>query len=346
MESFPTLTMAYCRVLTDYLVAKGYDLAPVLSVLGVAENEIGNADRLISRVRFNEALDAAIELTGDPFVGLHAGEHIRPTHYGVLGYVMMTCETPRQVIDRHRRWHQLVAGGETVEYEVEGNLLWLRGSLPQAEHLLTRPGVECNMASVISFARWIASPQLNPAEVCFPYPAPLDLVEYRRVFRCPMRFEAQGFALAVANSLLDMPLPQSDPDLRQMMEAKASRQAAELGLEDDVFLGQLRKVLASQFAHVIPDMDTAATAMNISARTLQRRLTERDTNFKRVLDDTRRDLAISYVRDPQLSLVDIAFLLGFSEQSALNRAFRRWTQKTPTDYRAVMQAFMPNKSVA
>lgn len=333
MQAVPTLTMAYCRVLTDYLRARGHALAPVLQVLGVSEAELGDADWRIPRVRFNAALEQAIELSEDPFIGLHAGEQVRPAHYGVLGHVMMSCETSRHVIERHRQWHQLVARGEIVEYEETKNLVWLRESLPGGKDLITRAGVECNMAATLTYARWLFGRDIVPAELHFPYPAPADLAEYRRVFRCPMRFDADGLALAIHGGMLDAALPQANPELRQLMEARAARQAAELGLDGDEFLGQLRKVIAARLPQAAPDMDAAAAAMNISARTLQRRLAERGTHYKRALDDTRRDLALSYVRDPQLSLMDAVLLLGFSEQSAFHRAFRRWTGTTPNEYR-------------
>ena len=349
MQSVPTLTAAYCRVLIDYLGQhrrRWPSAVPaVLEVLGVSAAQLNEADRRVPRRRFNQALECAMQITGDAYIGLHAGEHIRPAHYGVLGYLMMSCDTLRQVIDRHARWHQLVAGGEVAEYEVRDQRLWLRETLPA--ELITRAGVECNLASALSFARWIAGQGLRPDEVHLPYPAPDDLSEYHRLLRCRLHFDSPGFALVLPVAMLDAPLPQADVELRQIMEARAGRQAAELGIGDDAFLSQLRRYIATQLPSRLPDIDAAAQALNLSVRTLQRRLGARDTHFKRLLDDTRRELAIDYVGDPQLSLVDIAFLLGFSEQSALNRAFRRWTQRTPLDYRAgVVTASLPPRAAA
>lgn len=98
-------------------------------------------------------------------------------------------------------------------------------------------------------------------------------------------------------------------------------------------MGLLRAAIARLLPQTVPDMDAVAAALNVSGRTLQRRLADRGTHFKAALDDVRRDLALGYVGDPQLSLIDIAFLLGFSQQSAFNRAFRRWTASTPGEYR-------------
>ena len=332
----PTLTMAYCRVLTDWLQSRGIALAPVLAALEVPEAALADPDRRVTWLHFNAALERAIELTGDPHVGLHAGERVRPAHYGVVGYIMMSCDTSRQVIQAHQRWHQLVMRGAEVDYEEADGLLRLRESLPPLPGLLTRPAGECHAASLLSFARWIFGQQFRPVEMSFPYPRPESLDEYRRVFGCPMVFDAPCFALAIHNGLLDRPLPQADPELRQMMEARAERQARELGLGDDPFMAQLRTAIGRLLPQAVPEMDEVAAALNISGRTLQRRLQQRGTNFKAAFDELRRELALGYVRDPQLSLVDIAFLLGFSQQSAFNRAFRRWTESTPGAYREAL----------
>ncbi|AXQ30139.1 AraC family transcriptional regulator [Solimonas sp. K1W22B-7] len=329
----PTLTMAYCRVLTDWLQSRGQALEPVLAALDVPGAALADPDRRVSRLRFNAALECAIEQTGDPHVGLHAGERVRPAHYGVVGYIMMSCGTSRQIIETHQRWHQLVMQGVELDYEEADGLLRLRETLPPLPGLLTRAAGECHAASMLSFARWVFGSQFRPLDVSFPYPEPAQLDEYRRIFQCPLRFDAPCFSLSIHNGLLDRPLPQADPELRQMMEAKAQRQAKELGLEADPFMAQLRAAIARLLPQAVPEMDQVAAALNISGRTLQRRLQQRGSHFKAAFDDMRRDLALGYVRDPQLSLVDIAFLLGFSQQSAFNRAFRRWTESTPGAYR-------------
>lgn len=325
--------MAYCRVLTDWLAARGHALAPVLAALDVPERALADPDRRVSRLRFNAALERAIGQTGDPFVGLHAGERVRPAHYGVLGYLMMSCDTSRQIIESHQRWHQLVMQGVDVDYEEGEGLLRLRESLPPLPGLLTRAAGECHAASMLTFARWIFGRQFRPVDMAFPYPQPAVLDEYQRIFQCRLVFDAPCFSLSIHNGQLDQPLPQADPELRRMMEARAARQAAERGIEEDGFMGLLRAAIARLLPQTVPDMDAVATALNVSGRTLQRRLADRGTHFKAALDDVRRDLALGYVGDPQLSLIDIAFLLGFSQQSAFNRAFRRWTASTPGEYR-------------
>ena len=80
--------------------------------------------------------------------------------------------------------------------------------------------------------------------------------------------------------------------------------------------------------------ETLAADLNVSRRTLQRRLADGNTTYESLLDATRRDLALRYIDDPAKSIIEIAFLLGYSQHSVFTRAFRRWTGRSPTDFRA------------
>jgi AraC-like DNA-binding protein len=328
----PALAIAYCRMLTDYLRLKRHPLRGVLEALGIEESALGDPDLYIPRAAFDRALEHAVALTGDAFLGLHAGEQIRPAHYGVLGYVMMSCDTSRQLIERHRRWHQLVARGARIEYEETPDRLTLRETPPEGCSVI-RPAGECHMSAMLTFARWVFGRQFRPLEVRFPHAAPASLGEYERVFQCRLVFGSPSFGLSIANGLLDRPLPHADAALRESMEARAARLAQALRIEDDDFAVQLRQALGRLLPGASPDLGAVAAALCISPRTLQRRLVARGTNYRKALDAARRELALAYVRDPQLSLVDVAFLTGFSQQSAFNRAFRRWAQRTPLQVR-------------
>ncbi len=338
MRPDATLTTANCRLLTDYLALRGHDLTPVLNALGIDAGALADTDRRIPRLAFNQALELAMSLTGDDFLGLHLGEHIRPAHYGALGYVLMSCETPRQVMERHARWHQLVHGGEQSSYTVEHGQLKLSQQWPGAPGLVTRAAGECHMASAVSFARWIFGRDIDPLALHFPYPAPADLHEYQRLFRCPLHFDSTRFGISIDAALLDIILPQADAELRALMEARAQRQATELGLHSEPFIAELRRQIAARIPDQVPNMRGVAQALNISSHTLQRRLAQRGSNFKQELDTVRQDLARNWLLAPDISLIEIAFLLGFSQQSAFNRAFKRWCGLSPQAYRQSMQA--------
>lgn len=272
-------------------------------------------------------------LSGDPFLGLHVGEDIRPVHYGVLGYVLMSCETVQQVMALHQRWHQLVATGQRVVYEVLVDRVDLRIELDFALDRVPRSAVDCHIAHIVTFARWLVGRHADPVEVRLPHAEPAASGEYRRLFRCPVRFASGEIAVSFARDYLNLRLPQGDPELRHQMEARAGRKAAELGLGEDELVDSLKAYISEMLADHVPAIDEAAHHLGSSARTLQRQLSERATTFSGLVGNVRRDTALQYIANHELTLVDIDFLLGFSEQSAFHRAFKRWTGQTPQAFR-------------
>lgn len=334
MQQDSTLTTNYIRLLTDYLTARGFDLAPVLKALDINAAALATkGHRRVPGTAFNRALDVAIDLTGDAFLGLHIGERVRPAHFGVLGYLLMSCTSPRQAMELHQRWHQRFMGGAIAEYVYEPDHIWLLWHDPQAPRSITRPSVESSLASTLTFCRWLLGANASPLAMRFPHAAPDDMSEYERVFRCAMTFDAPCSGMCLVASVLQTELPQGDPEMHALMQATTQRLAAELDLSQGEPIGRLRREIMARLPEAVPNLDGTARSLNMSGHTLKRRLAEQGTNFRQQLDDVRRSLALGYLKDPQLSLTDIAYLLHFSEPSAFQRAFKRWTGQTPRSYR-------------
>ena len=128
------------------------------------------------------------------------------------------------------------------------------------------------------------------------------------------------------------PLGQADAQLRQLLDAHADRLLGQLNQGHSV-LDRARRELARQLPEQGADLELLAHSLQLSARTLQRRLREAGLSFSELLDETRQQLVLHYLRDPALELAEIAFLVGFSEAGSLARAFRRWTGQSPGAYR-------------
>jgi len=332
MDGVLTYTTGFCRMLTDYLAARGHDLGPVLAAMGATVDDLADVDGRIARRAFLAAFEVAARLTGDPDLGLHVGENVRPANFGVLGYLMMSCETMRQAAERHRRWHELIADGERVEYRREGPHSLHTEHFPDGEPAPPDCAVACAAASTVTFVRWLTGPEDGLVRVELPYAEPADRREHDRVFGCELVFAAPRLTYWRDREVVRRPLPQSDPGLRRHMEQRveqllAARHAA------DPLVGRVRELVARRISEGVPELDEVAKGLELSPRALARRLAEHGTSYSRLVDDARRHLALGYMDDERLSLLDIAYLLGFSEQSAFQRAFKRWTDLTPGEYR-------------
>ncbi|HEY5949694.1 MAG TPA: AraC family transcriptional regulator [Kofleriaceae bacterium] len=318
--------------MTDYLVAHGYPHERVVAAMGGDDEALADRDGRIARRAWLHAFEVAVEVTGDPDLGLRVGDSIRPAHLGALGYILMSCESMRQAADLDQRWHSLIADGERLEYVRDGDLSRRTLYLPEGEPPPPACAVACAAAASVGFVRWLTGADDGLRRVALTYPEPASREAHDQLFRCELVFDAPHITVWRDPSVLRKPLSQADPGLRARMEERAAKLAEERSAPD-VLVTRVRELVARGIRDALPDLEAAAAALELSPPSLKRRLADRGTSYSKIVDDTRRQLALGYIADPSLSLVDVAYLCGFSEQSAFNRAFKRWTGVPPGEYR-------------
>jgi AraC-like DNA-binding protein len=332
MDGVLTYSTSFCRILTDYLVAHGHPLDRVVAAMGIDAETLADRDGRITRRAWLDAFVVAVEVAGDPDLGLRVGESIRPVHLGALGYMLMSCQSMRQAAELDQRWHSLTADGERLEYARDGELNKRTLILPDGEPPPPACAAACAAASSVAFVRWLTGADDGLRRVALPYPEPPSRDAHDQFFRCELVFDAEYITVWRDPSALRKPLAQADPTLRVRMEERAARLAAERSAPD-VLVTRVRELVARGIRDALPDLEATAAALELSPPALKRRLADRGTSYSKIVDDTRRELALGYIADATLTLVDVAYLCGFSEQSAFNRAFKRWTGVPPGEYR-------------
>lgn len=322
--------LSYARTLFDYLAERDLPLMPLLKEAGLTPADFDDSDRTIPATLYVALWSRALELTGDEYLGLHVGEVVRPGKYGILGYAMMSCETLAEGVLRQMRYQDLIgkAGrSELVRRDDHAEMHW---HSPMAA--LSRPVGEEHMASWVAFARWMLGSDRSPIWVSFVHPAPPSLAEYERIFRCELRFEQPATAVAFPQEYLSAPVRDKNPVLRRMLDEHAEALLAKHSAGDPA--RDIRDCVQRALVNGVPAIETIAEQLQVHPRTLQRRLGDMNLTYKQLLDEVRSALALQYIQDPKLGLLDIAFLLGFAEQSSFQRAFKRWTGQPPGHYRA------------
>ncbi|EDY87351.1 AraC-type DNA-binding domain-containing protein [gamma proteobacterium HTCC5015] len=325
-----SLSCAYVRGLAEYLEQSGIDVADFWQHFGFDPASMDDQTQRLPIAQYDAMLSEAGKRAKDAAVGLHVGEHIKPGQYGVLGYVVMSCKTGREVFERHMRYENLVSDRAVSTYHIEDDRVRLTWSMNGVKP--SRAMAEENVASWITYARWIGAKQLSPIQVRFCHSEPPYVEEYQRLFDCSLAFDCECTEVIFPLDYLDMPVVQHDPVMLDMMDAYAERLLSEFGQREGV-LGDVRRHLTELLPKGEATLEAVASEMACSPRTLQRRLSEADSNFQSVLDDTRKDLAQHYIGQPFIDPIEIAFLLGFADQSTFYRAFKRWMGMTPGQYR-------------
>lgn len=324
-----TVSVTYLRALFDHVESRGLATA---TLLGGFRIDPTDRESRVTESLCADLFDRASALLADDALGLHAGEQIRPGHYGVLGYVAMNCSTLAEALSSLGRYQALVVDVGPVGVGSEDGELVLSWN-PQVERPY-RQLAEFNFAGLLSFARWISGRPGAPLRMDFTYPEPADLTEHQRVLGGKFRFGQDCYRMLLPRDWLQAPLIQPDPAMRELMLRLAEQQILSLAKTGDDLLTRARHFIAGHLSRSEVELETVAKHLGMAGRSLQRKLAEAGLGYTQLIDEVRRELAERYLAQPELGLVDIAFLLGYSEQSAFNRAYRRWTGRTPAMSRA------------
>ncbi len=318
----------YVRLLYEYLERQGRDAAKLLK-----EPPPRAADRGLGRYpvqRWRRLLERAAAQLDDPLLGLHLGRSITPAHFGVIGYVLLACGNLGAALQRFQQYQRLIYDVNPMRYRVERDAVVLEWGV---EH--GRPGAladETAIAALVQMARDLTGKAFPPQEVCFVNAAPASLKPYRDYFGCPVSFGRPRTSVRFPLRLLALPLRQPDAALLALLQGQADALLGELPQGEDLEHA-VRSCIAALSRDGEPSLQRVAAALHTTPRTLHRRLERLGHNFLGLRESTRQRLAEDYLRDPRLRLVEIAALLGFSEQSAFSRSFRRWTGQTPLAWR-------------
>jgi len=226
----------------------------------------------------------------------------------------------------------VVSNAATFSLTPDADGHWFELGHLGGERPVPRQRVEFGMLTMLGFCSWITGRELEARRVEFVYPAPADAAPHRAVFGSDVRFGCAANRALLSQDDLDRPLSARDPDMAalhaRLVEDELER------LEGAATSHQVRQLLGERLAHAEPRRKDIAEALNMSERTLQRRLHAENTSFQQLLDETRRELAQQYLRRPRHSLRRVADLLGFEDQSNLFRACKRWFGESPGTYRA------------
>jgi AraC-like DNA-binding protein len=335
-------TTVAASVVTDmlqYLAERGVSTSDALAASGIDATFPVSSDDRVAGSKVERLWRIAIERTGDTVIGLHMAETYNPGALDILGYVILSCRTVGEVLEKFARYARLLNDGMRVEMIRERRVAFCRCTFVEGvdNYLLRAPeqAIDATWGGVARELRRLAVLPLTAQAVWFRHAPPraADLAEYERVIGAPLRFGAPEDRFIVPTSHLEQPLRSANPALLHVFEqhAEASLGAVE---REESRANQVARLLSQKLRGSVPALEDIARELAMSARNLQRSLREAGTSYQTLLDEVRRDLAIRHLANPATSTGQVGFLLGFSEPSAFHRAFRRWTGKAPSAFRS------------
>lgn len=331
-------TASYISYLLDCATALGASREQLLSDAELNPRELIDGDNRIDLVYLMRLGYGAIRQTGRPDIGLILGRHSSITHFGYAGLAAMTAPTlgdALQVITRYEALHGRCYRGSTRLTE--------NGSQPQLEFYSIAPYndytyfvVDAVLSGWHQFIVWMTGRTDLVAQALIEFPTPSYYEAYNAAFPCGVRFHQECNALLLKAGILNTPLLHSNSSLHRSLKQTCDQLLAQVTMADS-YRNKVLKVLGTMLHGKTPSIEEVAQQLCIPPWTLRRKLKDEDTAYQNLVDEMRRDVAMSYMKNTNLSFGEIAYLLGFSTPGAFQRAFKRWAGTTPGEYRKSLE---------
>ncbi len=328
-----TLATTSSRALLSACRAAGIDVAEVLAAANLTAAQVDDPDGRLPGEAVTTLWRAALARSPDPALSLDAAVAVPFGAYRVIDFLAASAATVGEGLRRVARYFPLI--NSVVELHIHEDKHEIRVEIlnPTDPAGLPQPYAEYALAVTVLHCRRAFGVDWPLVAVDFTYSAPGSIAVHERVFGCPVRFGKPRTELVIARSVWDQPNRVASSDLLRTLEEHADRLLATLRSAEVVESGVAR-LLMEELRGGDPSLPNIAKRMGLSPRTLQRRLRLERSSFADVLDSTRKHFASCYMQERNLQLTEIAYLLGFSEQSAFTRAFHRWYGVSPTEFRS------------
>ncbi|GGL81708.1 AraC family transcriptional regulator [Wenxinia marina] len=308
------------------------DAAATLAAVGIDAGAPWDPRQMIPAEDYYRMLEGMAEQFDVTDLPVRTGASMRLDEYGALGLAFKAATTLRASYARVERYARLWTS--VVEYELRretgSTLFMLRRAAER--RLGMRLSNEATLVSAVSIARQVSPDLVVPLEVLVGHPGPQSTEAHEAWFGCPLRFGAGLDAIRFSDATLARPNILGDEGISRYLATHLEEELSRLPVAPGL-VTQARDAIAQALSGGKPRMSEIARGLGLSARSFHRRLSEHGLSFQALTEDTRRDLAVGLLRDDRHSLAEIAFLAGFSEQSAFTRAFKRWMGTTPASYR-------------
>jgi AraC-like DNA-binding protein len=337
MTEIPTHTVstALTRVLLRQVARGGQDPDALCARAGVKRELLEDPEARLTGEQFEAIWSVAVRAADDPSFGLGFARELANAWPGgnILFSMMMNCPTVGQAMERFLRYHDIMADAIRPRMRVHG---------AQAQIWWDYFGPDFSMPAdlgltllclYVAMLRRLTDGALTLEQVRLSGPRPAEVGPLERVFRAPLTFGQERDELVAHRDFLERPIFLADPELLETLEQLAQKLLDRL-FGTSALSNQVGVLLGKRLARgEAIGVELVARQLSMSVRSLQGKLKAEGSSYQQLLDEVRHKLALSYLKRPETSICDVAFMLGYSDQSAFNHAFKRWTGATPRAFR-------------
>lgn len=329
-EAVMHIPMKRVKYLLGGAKRQGVPLEELMTACDIPLDLLNDPEAVLEKHKFIELMLEAMRRTEDEFIGFGRGRVSKPGTFSMMAHAVINCATLEKALRRSIQFYQLFDYPVETKIEIsddefslqfEAKLVFDYSSFIQ----------EASVFILLRFLSWLIGQQIVPKYMSFEGAAPKEDDE-GLFFPCPAKFNQERTEVVMDRRYLDMPLVQNALSLSKFLKASLE-ELIDGNIQNASLNAQIRSIISKEYGNNFPDFSVICEKLNMTPQTLRRRLKEESTSYQEIKDSIRKDASIYYLSKPDLSIDEIALLMGFSEASSFHRAFKKWTGKTPSAYR-------------
>lgn len=321
--------------LLAYAVQKNMDVEQLSAHAGIDISDLkADTGKELTSEQINGLWSHAIEMSRDSLFGLHFGESVQLAALGVVGELIRHSQTIGEAITHAAQFTGLITDLLTMEVERSVPSFTIRfvpnRTRQQENPIIFQQIMDFFMAFTLHEVNGLILRKICPLTVRLP----LDdryVAEYSRVFRCEAIQQRNEYAMDFDSTYWNEPIVTADYELQSVFLRKVSAMSNAVA-NPEALSERINSYLLANAYLGVPTLETIAANLNVSSRSLQRRLQEEGVTYQQLTDSIRKSLALHYVESGDYPIKEVSYILGYNELSAFSRAFRRWTGTTPVSY--------------
>jgi AraC-like DNA-binding protein len=304
----------------------------VLKEVGLRRSDLANVEARLPYTAVIGLIERAATLTGDACFGLRLGASRDTRERGLLGFLALNSPTLMDAMTNLQRYAKIARESEDIQIERQGARVALRFRETDSALRGLRHNSDYLASSLVRICRDLTRKHVSPLRAEFICAQPNAKLAHGDILGCPVRFQAEWDAVIFAEEVTRLPVLGADDKLLQVLESACRRVIGPRSAKQDL-VHRVRELIVDGLPKGTANIEATAQALAMSVKTLERRLADHGRTFTQLLDGVRCQTAKHYLEATDLRLPQIAYLAGYTEAAALVRAFKRWTGKTPMQYR-------------
>jgi AraC-like DNA-binding protein len=299
-----------------------------LTTLALADDE-----GWIPFTKHSTLLDCAADQTSDDCYRARMATKVDIRDSGAVAYIGFASKTLEDALRNLERYSRVLSEAVQIRLSLGDRTATLEGVADHELQVRCGHAMEFGVSLLLSYYRFCTHRRITPLEVRFVHRRKTGVTELGQILGCPVRFGCARLEETLKREDLAIPLPSFDDKLLTLLKKHAEMVLSARGTNQPDLLQQLERRIVELLPKGQARAKILASEIGISERSFHRRLGEMGTSFTNLVDRLRYELAMRYVEDRHVSLSDVAFLLGYANQSSFSTAFRRWTGTAPRQVR-------------